>query len=417
VCPLADSDQIEFEAWIEQTVAAALERPHADFASLTSTLPGIYPQEVLRALYALDGRRAQLNGVPAMLAVSARHQIAVPRPPSGLLGLLPPHPLDFEWRFAPHAIDLLTDAVLGLTPRGAGVALVGTPTLAATRAPAMDVLAVDYYGMDARTLAELGVAAHLCNVYTADLLQAPEVRERYTTLVMDPPWYEEHVRRFLYFAASALRLGGHLLLAVGASGTRPGIAGENRRTLAWAENLGLTLKNIRPGALPYETPPFERNALRAAGILNVGADWRRGDLWTLCKETSRSPDWPGNITRAPWKDFRFGAVRVRVDTGGESIGPDPSLRSIVEGDVLPTVSRRDARRAAVRVWTTGNRVFACDAPLKFASMVEAWHEPKNIRDLPHDVEQSARDQFFSIIERERIELAWPCGDAIDLGTC
>lgn len=37
----------------------------------------------------------------------------------------------------------------------------------------------------------------------------------------------------------------------------------------------------------------------------------------------------------------------------------PSLISVVPGDVLQSVSRRDPRRQLADVWTLGNRIFAC----------------------------------------------------------
>src|SRR5262249_61566996 len=33
--------------------------------------------------------------------------------------------------------------------------------------------------------------------------------------------------------------------------------------------------------------------------------------------------------------------------------------SLVPGDILPSVSRRDKRRRLTGVWTSGNRIFAC----------------------------------------------------------
>jgi hypothetical protein len=50
---------------------------------------------------------------------------------------------------------------------------------------------------------------------------------------------------------------------------------------------------------------------------------------------------------------------------------DPRLISIVPGDVLDSVSRRDARRATVDVWTSGNRVFRCEATDVFGLIVDA----------------------------------------------
>jgi hypothetical protein len=54
-------------------------------------------------------------------------------------------------------------------------------------------------------------------------------------------------------------------------------------------------------------------------------------------------------------------MRVRF-RGRHGRTGDTSLVSLVEGDVLPTVSHRDARREKVDVWTSENRVFACADP-------------------------------------------------------
>src|SRR5262249_27545966 len=50
---------------------------------------------------------------------------------------------------------------------------------------------------------------------------------------------------------------------------------------------------------------------------------------------------------------------------------DPTLSPAVPGDMLATVSRRDPVRAAVDVWTCGNRVFRCAGPGVFRVIVSA----------------------------------------------
>src|SRR5712691_8552322 len=42
--------------------------------------------------------------------------------------------------------------------------------------------------------------------------------------------------------------------------------------------------------------------------------------------------------------------------------PGAGLRSIVPGDVLSSISRRDPRRRKAAVWTSGNRLFGTDRP-------------------------------------------------------
>ncbi len=406
-CLLAAPNQINFDSWVDREVGRAIERLPRDFAALTAALPGIYPQDVLRALQAFCHREPDLAAASQVLVASARDQAVVPSSPSGLLGLPPPHPLDFEWRFAPEALATLTDEIVALTPTFSRVALMGTPTLAVVPTPALEPYIVHYYGVDADSLASAELLGHLHMVKTADLLQEIPTLEPYATIVMDPPWYEDYMCRFLHFAARALVVGGHLLTAMPASGTRPDIALANREILKWAERLGFALEDQYQGAIPYETPYFERNALRAAGILNVAANWRRGDLWVLRKLRAQEIEWPGNIARPIWQEFTFGPVRLRVDCGSACESSDPRLQSIVDGDILPSVSRRDSRRKRARVWTTGNRVFACDAPLRYASMVSEWQANYPQNGSLGDAQQCARDHLFELIDRERTELAWP----------
>ena len=64
--------------------------------------------------------------------------------------------------------------------------------------------------------------------------------------------------------------------------------------------------------------------------------------------------------RAEWAqvDIRGATIWVRLKDQPGFI--DPRLVRLVQGDILPTVSRRDDRREAADVWTAGNRIYRCD---------------------------------------------------------
>jgi hypothetical protein len=121
-----------------------------------------------------------------------------------------------------------------------------------------------------------------------------------------------------------------------------------------AAQAGLDHRGTESAALQYEIPIFERNALRAAG-LSIASPWRAGDLALFRKSRPCTIDITRTTDRA-WQEYRFGKVRIRVELRSDEEG-DPRLISIVESDVLPTVSRRDARREKATVWTSGNRIF------------------------------------------------------------
>src|SRR5207248_1751135 len=120
------------------------------------------------------------------------------------------------------------------------------------------------------------------------------------------------------------------------------------------------LASVEPSALAYRTPLFEKNALAAAGVPAVPWDWRRGDLAefvAVAKTSADRPTPPGPPD--VWDEESVGVVRIKCRTCPNNDFRDPTLSPAVPGDMLATVSRRDPVRAAVDVWTCGNRVFRC----------------------------------------------------------
>ncbi len=80
---------------------------------------------------------------------------------------------------------------------------------------------------------------------------------------------------------------------------------------------------------------------------------------------------PCEPTTSSWVERTFDGVRIRIDSGHSDGSDDARLVTIVPGDVLPSVSRRDARRATARIWTSGNRVFGCASPRALLEALDA----------------------------------------------
>jgi len=146
---------------------------------------------------------------------------------------------------------------------------------------------------------------------------------------------------------------------------------ERQEALTVAGEMGLSLVEVVPGALGYLSPLFERNALRALGVIDLPACWRKGDLAVFAVTgTNRRPRRDvGSEER--WSEAAIDGVRIRVRLNNCARFADPTLRSIAPGDVLPSVSRREPIRRKVQVWTSGNRVFRCDGPDVVAEVVAA----------------------------------------------
>ncbi len=401
---MAPDIEAEFDRWVDQAVAEAMQPHISDFSTLVERLPGIYPVEVLASLKRLGEKHAQVNGMAAALTHSAAVAGQTRSSSGNRTKLLPPHPLDYEWRFSRTAVDALVEASHVCAEPGGPIALVGTPTIAASPEALFGRRAMTYFGVDTDALRALGPPAWIDTLINVNLLVRPSDAGTYSMVIMDPPWYEEYVRRFLWFAEKITRIGGTLLLAMPPNGTRPGIVEENARLLAWCQELGFEREDVVLARLPYDMPPFERNALRAVNIVNVHGTWRKADLWRLRKVRSILLAWPGDVASIPWSEHRFGPVRLRVNCDAPSNGEDPRLRSLIENDVLPTVSRRDPRRNEARVWTTGNRIFACDAPKMLRAILEDWHHERDTVELSRDIKREIRGQIDVIVEKEAREL-------------
>jgi hypothetical protein len=322
------------DAWIVE--ALGLARTLGD---LVSALPGVYPTEVREGLRRI-GRSLPPGPSEKLLLTSGP----------------PPHPVDADWRFHPETEDYLVQVVRDHTARS--VILLGCPSLADPLARVVPNVAL----IDRNPAWTPHIANSSARPVWADVSAAPRHwSPTFDVGIVDPPWYPAEIARFLTAAAAVVRPGGTVLLSWPAVGTRPGIDDEWEKALRDAELLGLRYLEAKRLRLRYATPFFEGAAMRAAGV-PIFNGWRRGDLVSFVRDNRAVTTRQGEAMQE-WNDARFGALDLRircgVDPGAER---DPRLHPLVEGDVLPSVSRRDPRRKAAVVWTGGNRVFACARP-------------------------------------------------------
>jgi hypothetical protein len=193
-------------------------------------------------------------------------------------------------------------------------------------------------------------------------------------VVIDPPWYPEYFEVFLWAAARLVTKRGHVLVSFPAAGTRPMVKDERDRSLERAEVLGLELQEIRRNAVGYRSPPFERAALEAAGLGSLPGDWRRGDLLLLRRcGAGHVDEVSADLGERDWSAVPAEPTQVRVrQRASDGVAVvDPRLVTIVAGDVLSSVSRRDPRRTEADVWTANHRVFHCVHPSALTAIATA----------------------------------------------
>lgn len=410
--PVADPTA-RYQESVNRWILESLEAGALTFEEVVRRLPGVYPGTVSEALHDL-----QIQGVlPRDFGFESydRGEDRVTDPHA--CDLLPvPHPLDYDWRFSLPAIDLLARKCEELVSNSETIALFGTPSLVLElmkrRCPGK-IMAVDANPLIVRVLRDRCPGAE---VVQRDLVSGPPLRRECAGIVVaDPPWYPEQLHSFLWASAHVCKIGGQVLISLPPIGTRPGIPRERASMLRWARRLGLRVRRVEEGILSYASPPFEQNALRAAGLGGIPLEWRHGDLAVFDRQAVPEVSRPRYHAEDEWCEESIHGVRIKMRREEVEEFRDPSLRPIVPGDILPTVSRRDPRRACVDVWTSGNRVFGTLGPATLFQIVRAIAEGEEPtaaverwlgRSLDGGEERlttRAAEQLSLLVERERAD--------------
>lgn len=356
----ATAEERRFSSRIDGLVRREARRRNASFSDLMLRLPALYPTDVMAAL----DRLVMAGRLPQHLAEQFQRQARCRLPRiSEARSLLPlPHPLDYEWRYTPDTARDLLDRATELSARGSDILLFGTPGVAAEALTLPIARRLAFLAEDnvvtrrVMSLNEATGAPLAIGICSAGLPQ-----DSADAVLLDPPWYMDFIRPMLAAAAAACRSGGVVLLSMPPASTRPSAESDVAATLAFALRIGLELIGHEPLGLSYDTPFFETNALAAAG-LHPPARWRRGDLLIFRK--TRPATRPAAVTsrRRDWVEVAVGRMRLFIKGVAADTGGSQGLISIVRGDVLASVSRRDPRRRAATVWTSGNRIFRTDNP-------------------------------------------------------
>lgn len=417
---LMNAEAQTFNDLVDRWVYGAVTRGVTSFNSLIASLPGVYPSVVYESLKRLTAADKFGNqNLPLISGVGGIPPTTLGRPAnhSHSITLPVPHPLDFDWRFSDSAVKYLLDKCLTLTKNEETIVLLGTPSVfrytLESPYPRSTIL------LDSN---QIVISQIKKQVPSALAMQCDIMRDRVpqitaTAVVVDPPWYEEQMMAFMLAATKICQVGGYVLASIPPIGTRPGISRDRDDFFKRSCQLGLELVEIEAAILPYLSPLFEINALRAEGLCDILSEWRRGDLAIFIKSYSDTQQVVVSSRKNHyWTEQTLYGVRVRLRQCYELDFADPSLVSIVDGDILPSASRRDTRRQLVDVWTSGNRVFACRGRKLLAQIMHALATAQAPIDLVTGIvgrklttyEKTlvtrAADQISEIVKIERDEI-------------
>lgn len=378
----ASSSRDEAAAVVEAAYAAAVRELVADslrsdrapsFTALVREARGATPDLVYDALRAL-GRPYLAQGLVCSEPFRTRPEL---------------HPLLYEWYFTQATANQLARTVSADGPR---VACIGTPTVASLMADrARETLLLD---ADPDVFRRFPTLRRLGNVSITEVGRALPGRELADSAILDPPWYVHDVLRWLAISARYVRPQGSLYCVLFPELTRPTAQNERAVILEHASRLGSV--ELLPRVLDYSTPRFELESLAVRGCPHPG-DWRIADLLIITGLDPRSVWAPAPAPATDpfqWDTFLLGdqVVKLRPQTapGGYRLRAVPGCIS----NTLPSVSRRDARRAHVDFWTSRNRVAQVGDYNVVADWLEQLQNGLDLRDLAESTQPPCQDELW-----------------------
>ncbi|RZJ51493.1 MAG: class I SAM-dependent methyltransferase [Flavobacterium sp.] len=286
-----------------------------------------------------------------------------------------PHPLDFEWRNSVGSLDFLVKHIECSTFDNDRILLLGFPTLfAATSLKEMSqhITLVDKNQPVIKDLEKL-ISKDNFNIVEADIFKVdPDLLGKYQMVILDPPWYSPHFYDFIWLAAKCVEIGGSISISIPPINARPSIPQERIQWFSFCQENGLCLENLYSQKLSYAMPFFEFNAFRIAGVKDVLPFWRKGDLAIFKKTENIETLRPlVNDVIEEWIEIQIDTVRFRIKMDKTTGTKLPlQIHSIVDTEILPSISARDIRRNEANVWTSGNRIYKVQNSAKFVTLLE-----------------------------------------------
>lgn len=350
--PKPSSREADFHSRIDSWVKAEIKKGKTDFKELVWALPGVDPALVASSVQRLAPRNLGARQIARQLMSSSTGVAQTVLSPIGNAPV--PHPLDYDWRFTKETVSVLHALFGDLTNEEGVIVLLGAPSLYLERAThsGRRFLLVDKNPAYEEASDSKGTVIH------ADLLRTtPTIKGN--LIFADPPWYLEHQLSFIYAASMMCEDQGKVMIACPLVGTRPNIEEEWRLILNWSYALGLNYEGDSEVSVIYDSPFFERNAMRISGLPSNLGSWRRARLSIFSKQRSATISPLSLVPLDSWSNESHLGMKIRLVGEPSRSFKDPSLRSLIPGDILTSVSRRDSRRQMADVWTQGNRIFSC----------------------------------------------------------
>lgn len=317
-----------------------------------------------------------------------------------------PHPLDFEWRNSTASLNYLNNLVQELNGINDNVLYLGMPTLFATsylKDLPHKVTLVERNKPIIEGLQKLVSNNQRFIIRSADIFKVnPKKIGQHQCVIMDPPWYSQIFKQFMWLACQCVEIGGIVGISMPPLSTKNDILDERLEWIKFCHDQGLCIEYLRPQQLHYAMPFFEFNALRAAGVQGFPPFWRKGDLVIfrkICERTRARPEL--DATMPDWDEVEIDSVRIRVISDNNKVTKAPlEIQHLIKTDILPNVSKSDPKRKEANVWTSGNRIFRVNDTATFIRLLREVKVGRKYHNKEEQIVSHFVEQVTSLEKKE-----------------
>ena len=365
----------QFHDEIDEIILGLAKR-QPDFYFLMKSKKGIHPIDIKLSLLRLYRKKKISATLFRNIMKSAKDKGKVVLEGDNLLPV--PHLLDYDWRFSTEGIETMLSLINKNSKRNNNViAFIGTPSLFkmvfAKRETNNQYILIDKNAD--KHVHYITRYAQNFSFKKYDIMEGEPIDIRADLVVMDPPWYLNYNKLFFQFAESIIKLDGKIICVLPPKYTRKNIEEEFQELVQFINDLGIEKQHYYKNLVTYNTPPFERNALRENGIYCMPRGWRTGDILIAKKADNRSIDQASiTISESEWEEISIGMVRYKLKTGLDLQlkSFDLTIESVFKNDIYPSVKRSKTKaEKTINIWTSGNRVFHCNnIPLFYYILLE-----------------------------------------------
>jgi dGTPase len=293
-----------------------------------------------------------------------------------ITSLLPaPNPFACQWWFTIETATSLSERIHRLA-LDLPVAFLGTPSVGfvySHRFTATSlILDYDQDVINACELGENGIAVR----YNVSMPIPAVYHAQYSTVLIDPPWYESETRLFIARARELISSEGFIVCALPSRLTRPGVAEERTQLLNELVRAQFEIVDLNEAVLSYVVPEFERRAFSHIPQF-TGAPWRRGDLLTL----SVSPN--SSIAATPQKMDEFEVFSRNPKSQRFFLAP-ARVNPLQEEYVIPNeqfshaISSREIDSKTIAVWGSNKKGASLRCADKARNILLQWQAGESL---------------------------------------